>query len=52
MVYPGAPFKMSRTPWAIRRPAPLLGEHNAEVFCGRLGYSPEELVMLRAEGLV
>jgi crotonobetainyl-CoA:carnitine CoA-transferase CaiB-like acyl-CoA transferase len=52
VVYPGAPFKMSRTPWAIRRPAPLLGEHNAEVYCGRLGYSPEELVMLRAEGLV
>lgn len=24
--YPGAPFKMSRTPWQIRRPAPALGE--------------------------
>jgi crotonobetainyl-CoA:carnitine CoA-transferase CaiB-like acyl-CoA transferase len=52
VIYPGAPFKMSQTPWAIRRPAPLLGEHNAEVYCGRLGYSPEELVMLRAEGLI
>ena len=29
---PGAPFRMSATPWAIRRPAPFLGEHNSEVF--------------------
>jgi crotonobetainyl-CoA:carnitine CoA-transferase CaiB-like acyl-CoA transferase len=24
---PGAPFAMRRTPWALRRPAPRLGEH-------------------------
>lgn len=29
---PGAPFKMSTTPWALRRPAPALGEHDAAVF--------------------
>jgi crotonobetainyl-CoA:carnitine CoA-transferase CaiB-like acyl-CoA transferase len=28
----GAPFKMGATPWAIRRPAPTLGQHNDEVF--------------------
>ncbi|MCS6801219.1 MAG: CoA transferase [Chloroflexota bacterium] len=28
--YPGAPFKMSRTPWQIRRPAPAAGEHDTE----------------------
>lgn len=28
---PGAPFQLSATPWAIRRPAPRLGEHTAEV---------------------
>src|SRR5512143_1886177 len=28
---PGAPYKLSATPWAIRRPAPRLGEHTAEV---------------------
>ncbi|MBI4236409.1 MAG: CoA transferase [Chloroflexi bacterium] len=28
---PGAPVRYSRTPWRIRRPAPLLGEHTAEV---------------------
>jgi len=29
---PGAPYKLSATPWAIRRPAPRLGEHTADVF--------------------
>ena len=27
----GAPYRMSGTPWNIRRPAPLLGEHTKEV---------------------
>jgi crotonobetainyl-CoA:carnitine CoA-transferase CaiB-like acyl-CoA transferase len=28
---PGAPYKLSATPWSIRRPAPRLGEHTEEV---------------------
>jgi crotonobetainyl-CoA:carnitine CoA-transferase CaiB-like acyl-CoA transferase len=28
---PGAPYRFSATPWAIRRPAPRLGEHTDEV---------------------
>jgi len=28
---PGAPFKMSATPWTLRSGAPELGQHNAEV---------------------
>ena len=42
--YAGLPFRMSETPPALRR-APLLGEHNAEVY-GALGYSPEDLTVL------
>jgi crotonobetainyl-CoA:carnitine CoA-transferase CaiB-like acyl-CoA transferase len=30
--YPGAPYRMSATPWRISRPAPRLGEHDAEVW--------------------
>ena len=46
--YAGLPIRMSETPPTLRR-APLLGEHNAEVY-GALGYSPEELTALaRAE---
>ena len=32
VIYPGAPYAFTRTPWAITRPAPALGEHNDEVF--------------------
>jgi crotonobetainyl-CoA:carnitine CoA-transferase CaiB-like acyl-CoA transferase len=28
---PGAPYRMGATPWALRRPAPTLGQHTAEV---------------------
>jgi crotonobetainyl-CoA:carnitine CoA-transferase CaiB-like acyl-CoA transferase len=29
--YPGAPYRLSATPWRISRRAPRLGEHNAEI---------------------
>jgi len=28
---PGAPYRFSETPWRLRRPAPRLGQHTAEV---------------------
>lgn len=43
----GAPFKMSETPWEIRSPAPLLGEHNELIYGGRLGLTKEDLAALR-----
>ncbi len=49
---PGAPFNMTETVWQLRSPAPLLGEHNEEVYCGRLGYSKEDLVRLREQGVI
>lgn len=47
-VYP----KLSRTPGSIRMPAPLLGQHNEEVFCGLLGLSKRELDILKEEGVI
>lgn len=52
ITYPGEPFAMSETPWAIRQPAPTLGEHNSDVYCGMLGYSPDELVQLRQLNII
>ncbi len=48
---PGAPFKMTETPWQMRSPAPLLGEHNGEVYRA-LGYSKEELTRLGERGII
>ena len=49
--YAGPPFKMSETPGKYHR-APLLGEHNEEVYMGCLGLSREELDRLREEGVI
>ena len=42
----------SGTPNQVSRPAPRLGEHNREVFCGELGYSRAELARLGRMGVV
>jgi crotonobetainyl-CoA:carnitine CoA-transferase CaiB-like acyl-CoA transferase len=49
--YPGRPFIMSETPFQARRPAPLLGQHNEEVY-GELGYTGEEIARLREWGVI
>lgn len=51
LMYPGAPVKMTGSGWRSAR-APLLGEHNREVYCGQLGYTPEDLVKMRGLGVV
>jgi len=50
--YPGAPYKLSETPWKIERPAPVLGQHNVEIYCDRLGYTKQNLVDLRRTGVI
>ncbi len=47
----GLPATLSRTPGAIRRPAPRHGEHTDEIL-RELGYSPEEIAALRKDGAV
>ncbi len=47
--YTGAPFQLSETPTMLAR-APLLGEHNAEVYCGLLGYTRQDLAALARAG--
>jgi crotonobetainyl-CoA:carnitine CoA-transferase CaiB-like acyl-CoA transferase len=45
------PVRASKTPAAIRRPSPLLGEHTAEVLA-ELGLAREEIDRLAAAGVV
>jgi crotonobetainyl-CoA:carnitine CoA-transferase CaiB-like acyl-CoA transferase len=48
--YPGAPVKSPD--WVIRSPAPLLGQHNEEIYCDKLGYTKLDLVKLRECGVI
>ncbi|MEW6186434.1 MAG: CoA transferase [Thermodesulfobacteriota bacterium] len=49
--YAGAPFKMSATPAEYSR-SPLLGEHNQEIYQGRLSLKQAEIDLLSAEGTI
>lgn len=50
--YPVLPFKFSRTPGAVHRPGPTLGQDNDAVLGGRLGLSANELAELRAARVI
>lgn len=52
LTYAGAPLKMSSDSWRIRCRAPLLGEHNTEIYAGELGLAPEELALLKARNVI
>jgi formyl-CoA transferase len=45
----GFPYKLSETPAEVHAPPPLLGEHTEEVLTSLLGYSPEDVALLRAK---
>lgn len=36
----------------IEKAAPLLGEHNKEIYCGELGFTKNDLVVLRSGGII
>lgn len=48
---PGAPVQFRQTPWELRSPAPLLGEHTDEVLMS-IGYGSGEIEKLRDEGVI
>jgi len=47
----GAPVKFSETPSAVKRGAPLLGEHTHEIL-SEFGYSDGEINALRETGAI
>ncbi|MXY46659.1 MAG: CoA transferase [Chloroflexi bacterium] len=51
LLYPGRPFIMHESPWSVRRPAPLLGEHTEEVLTA-LDYTKDDIEQLRQQGVI
>jgi crotonobetainyl-CoA:carnitine CoA-transferase CaiB-like acyl-CoA transferase len=52
MTYPGPFIKLSETPVAIRRRAPLIGEHNEEIYINELGLTSKEMLALKQAGVI
>ncbi|MFC1534960.1 CaiB/BaiF CoA transferase family protein [Thermodesulfobacteriota bacterium] len=52
ITYPGAFAKFSRTPMKEWRRAPLIGEHNEEVYMKELGISEQEFSALKSGGII
>ncbi len=50
--YPGAAGIYNGSPWRIYSRAPLIGEHNEDIFCGELGLQKTELAYLAEAGVV
>lgn len=49
---PTFPLKFSAADTTYERPAPLVGEHNEDIYCGLLGLAPAELQSLKERGVV
>ena len=52
ITYPGAFAQFSETPMKVWRRAPLIGEHNEEVYVKELRLSSQELTTLKARGVI
>jgi crotonobetainyl-CoA:carnitine CoA-transferase CaiB-like acyl-CoA transferase len=52
ITYPGAALKITETPMVIRRRAPLIGEHNEDIYEKELGLSKEKLTMLKGASVI
>jgi crotonobetainyl-CoA:carnitine CoA-transferase CaiB-like acyl-CoA transferase len=52
LTYPGAPFKSNRVSWRIDRRAPLVGEHNSEIYGQELGFTDREILALAQKGVI
>lgn len=52
IAYPGAPCKMDRAPWRVRRRAPHPGEHNQEVYAGEMGFTEEQILSMKRAGVI
>lgn len=50
--YPGFCLRFSETPCQVWRRAPLIGEHNLEIYRDELGLSTDEIILLKQAGVI
>ena len=48
----GPPFRFSKTPARLEKPAPLMGEHNRYILGEILGFSSKEIDILQEDGVL
>ena len=48
----GSPINLSDTPVEVRTPAPLLGQHNADILKSVLNYSEDQIKVLKKEKII
>lgn len=52
ITYPGACFKLNESPLTFKHRAPLIGEHNQDIYQGDLGLSGEQMAFLKANRVI
>ena len=52
LVYPEAIIQLSKAPHKMLRRAPLIGEHNLEVYQKEMGFSEEQLMTLKQSNII
>lgn len=50
--YTGPNFRTENSAWQLKTTAPLIGQHNEDLFLGMMGFSRGELVLLRETGAI
>ena len=48
----GVPVKLSDTPGSVRTAPPTLGQHTDAILTGDLGFTPDDVARMRADGAV
>ena len=52
ITFPGPPYQMPGVDSVPPEAAPMLGEHNNEIYCGVLGHTEDQLVKLYQTGII
>lgn len=52
VTYPGPWTRFAKTPLVTSRRAPLIGEHNSEIYGDEMGLSKDQMAALRGSGVI